>query len=180
MRVPSRATLRRRGRRHRARDRFLQGRAAAPHRPRGPPSRARNLRRAPLRRKTMARPPPAARKGQQAVRLTSVNVTTSTPLCRHRHRGTPHKREVALPDPRHGPDQRPVSAPPRTPASEQPPPQPSPTRRRRPPAIQRNRHAPPVGQLPAGSRVPAGSCHSFRPSLLPGHGCTPRLLLVAG
>ena len=31
-----------------------------------------------------------------------------------------------------------------------------------------------------GLRVPAGSCHSFHPCLLPGYGCIPRLLLVAG
>ena len=113
VRLPSRATLHRRGRRHRARDRSLQGRAAAPHRQRGPPSRARNLRRAPLRQETTTRPPPAARKGHQAVRLTSINVTTSTPLCQYRQRGTPRKREFALPDPKHGPDQRPLRRRPR-------------------------------------------------------------------
>ena len=127
VRLPSRATLRRRGWQHRARDRSLQGRAAAPHRQRGPPSRARNLRRAPLRRETTARPPPAARKGQKAVQLSSTNVTTSTPLCRYRHRGTPRKREFALPDPGtariSGPSaDGPVGTPPRNPASERPPP----------------------------------------------------------
>ena len=128
--LPSRATRRRRGRRHRARDRSLQGRAAAPHRQRGRPSRARNLRRAPLRRETAARPPPAARRGQQAVRMTSINVTTSTPLCWYRHRGTPRKREFALLDPKHGPDQR----PPRRRPCQRPTPQPG-LRTALPPAL---------------------------------------------
>ena len=183
-RLPSRATIRRRERRQRARDRFLQGRTAAPHRQRGPPSRARNLRGAPLRREMTARTP-AARKGQQAVRLTLITVTASTPSAGTGTEGLRAGGSSRSPTPGtariSGPSaDGPVSAPARTPASERPWTQPSPTRRRHPPAIHRNRHAPPVGQLLAGSRVPAGSCHSFRLSLLLGHGCTPRLLLVAG